>query len=115
MKEKLILLSKENGFISKIIGKSVEAQYSNKDFYYLWMCELQKWFREEHNIHIVIIPTIETYWTFKVGRLSNFKDQPPFKEVNGSDYNTFEEALEEGLVQSFKLINNDKSNKKSTI
>ena len=99
MEKKIIELATEKGFTSSIIGKSVEAKYSNKDFYYLWMCELQKWLREVHKIHIAILPKILPnneikYYSFR-GKIK--KD---WTEL----FNTYEEALEEALKQVLILI-----------
>ena len=49
MKEELIEIATKKGFSSNVIGKSVGSIYSTKDFYYLWMCELQKWLRKVHD------------------------------------------------------------------
>ena len=93
MKEELIKLAKEKGFISDIIGKSVEAEYSTKDFYYLWMCELHKWLREVHNIHIEVKHTlINEYSSYVNG------------EVIYIHFKSYEQALEEGIKAALKLI-----------
>jgi len=71
---------------------------------------LQKWLREEHNIHIEVkvsdfIIDTNYYWSIfgaynktMIRCLSNSGEQT--KEF----YNTYEEALEEGLYQGLKLI-----------
>lgn len=63
-------------------------------------CFLQRWLRETHNIHISI----------DYGELSN-KYMGTINSVNNRTvieleciYCTYEEALEEGLTQSLKLI-----------
>jgi hypothetical protein len=66
---------------------------------------LQKWLREKYNIHIVLIPTITMYWTFKICNLGNeLIEVPPYKNINANDYSTYEEALEAGLLEMLKLI-----------
>ena len=105
MQKQLIASAKEKGFESHIIGKSVEAKYSNKDFYYLWMCELQKWLREEHNIHIeihlVIKPIGNTIYKSEVYKVfGDMKIGTHFLEY----YQTYEQALEEGLKETLKLM-----------
>ena len=57
MKE-LITLATEKGFKSVIqfsayIGDNQIIKFERLK-YYLWLCELQKWLRDVHNIHIVI-------------------------------------------------------------
>ena len=67
---------------------------------------LQKWLREKHGYHIVLIPTITTYWTFKIVNVlkKNTMEIPPYTDVSGKDFTTYEEALEEGLQEALKLI-----------
>ena len=103
MEEQIISIAKEKGFISNIIGKSVEAKYSNKDFYYLWMCELQKWLREVHNTYIAIIPGFgdKIWYTYQI----HADNGNAFIDVEDS-WDTYESALEESLKQGLLLINN---------
>lgn len=77
---------------------------------------LQRWLREEHGIHIVVIPTVTSDWTFKTVRvlskidhdvikgIKSISELPPYKNVYGYDYTTYEEALEQGLIEAIKLI-----------
>lgn len=77
---------------------------------------LHKWLREEHGMHVIVIPTVTSAWTFKTVTVLSKRDDdiimgikdvsevPPYKKVNGFDYSTYEEALEEGLKQSLKQI-----------
>lgn len=53
MKEEIIKKSKSLGFISKVFS---EAEITSELDYYLWMCELQKWLREKHNIDVYVVP-----------------------------------------------------------
>ena len=80
---------------------------------------LQKWLREIHGIHIVIIPTVTSFWTYKtvtviserdndvIKGIKSVSDLPPYKEVCGYDFNTYEDALEDALFESLKLITNN--------
>jgi hypothetical protein len=113
MKDKSILskLAKEKGFISNIIGKSVESKYSTKDFYYLWMCELQKWLRENHKIHILIYVNNDNegnepiVWSYAYNsRFDNVLHDDSFNYITDEEFNSYEEALEEGLEQALTLI-----------
>lgn len=77
---------------------------------------LQKWLRDIHGIHIIIIPTVTSSWTYKtvtvisqrnedvIKGIKNVSDLPPYKEVCGYDFNNFEDALEDALFESLKLI-----------
>lgn len=59
---------------------------------------LQKWLREKHGIHIEIYFNRKKYCVTILGN-NEVKDM-------GFEYKTYEEALEEGLFQALKLINN---------
>lgn len=99
----MVNLSKTKGFESKVIGKSVFNKTSEKDFYYLWLCELQRWLREEHSYFIYITPTLnsvsETEYKFTIYRLSD-----KFRLLPSGEKNTYVKALEKGLFKSLELI-----------
>lgn len=77
---------------------------------------LHTWIRENHGIYILVIPTITANWTFKSIRviskidrdvikgLKSVSDLPPYKDVHGYDYSTYEDALEAGLVAALNEI-----------
>ena len=96
----LLELSKKEGFESKIIGKSVEAKYSNKDFYYLWMCELQQWLRDIYKIHITITSVSQESWMYRITK----PGQKLSEGLYGEDFYNHEEAQEEALLESLKRI-----------
>lgn len=103
MKEQLIQLAKDKGFISLVIGKSVTAKYSNNPYYYLWLCELQKWLREKHHRHINIRHLGSNFFVTLSGG----------EHVNlGNQFRYYEEALEKGLQEQLKKIKIYDSNKK---
>lgn len=92
----------ESGDIRRVMRK----YYNPENPHYLapYQEELREWLRNKHNLHIVIIPTIENYWTYKIITLAGDIEQPPYKEVCASDYNTYEEALEAGLQEMLSVI-----------
>ena len=89
---------------------------SKKVFHAPTQTLLQRWLREIHGIHIVIIPTVTSFWTYKtvtviserdddvIKGIKSVSDLPPYKEVCGYDFNTYEDALEYALFESLKLI-----------
>lgn len=101
-------LAKERGF--------VDIKNSNTLPHFSTQSLLQKWLREIHGIHIVLIPTITSSWTYKIITVTSKRDDevilgiksvsdlPPYKKVCGYDFSTYEEALEVGLVEGLKLI-----------
>ena len=101
-KENIIKLSNEKGFSSNIIGKSVKSKYSNKDFYYLWLCELKKWLADIHSIDINIQAdySANEFMGYDCYIVS-WKFKPIEIKLATYDY---EELLEEALKQSLKLI-----------
>ena len=92
MKEEITTLAETKGFTSL---------FMTEDNWYLWMCELQQWLRISSNACIEIytpdykdgkwIPQLHI--TEKFGNLMN---------SDGRD--TFEEALEEGLLYGLKRV-----------
>lgn len=89
----LIQLSKNKNFISRDRLIAV-----NEEYYYLWMCELQRWLREKHNIHIGTV-------------CNNLQDLLFSSEIIyigdclvTNTHKTYEKALEEGLYEALKLI-----------
>lgn len=111
MKEKLLKLAKKKGFVSNIIGKSVESIHTSKDFYYLWMCELKKWLRETNDIHVIMyLQDIEDDWD-KPGidvysaSIYEGKLKTDIECIySGKTYLPYEEELENGLYHALKLI-----------
>lgn len=52
-----------------------------------------RWLLKKHNLYGVIIPTITMCWTFKTMIvIENMIEVPPYKLVDGTDYNTYEES-----------------------
>jgi hypothetical protein len=68
---------------------------------------LQRWFREEHNIDIISLPVRFTghedigYWTYAVKSI-----QPVGKQIY--KFQTYEKALDAGLLEGFKYLKNVK-------
>lgn len=77
---------------------------------------LQRWLREKHGHHIMVIPTVTANWTYHTVRviadidndvivgLKSVSELPPFKGVCGEDFSTFELALEAALKETLKNI-----------
>ena len=92
-----------------LIPKAINKGFilKNKD-YYLW--EIQRWLREEHNIHIVVIPFARDSSNIKSKSdyyvYVNKKQFYGFINITANDkpYKTHEEALEQGLIEALKLI-----------
>lgn len=87
---------------------------------YLWMCELQRWLREVHKIHLSVVYSAD-HNKFSVNGYDEFhwreisKRNPrsegrfpyPYKSEFLRHYwnhKTYEEALEYGLQEALKLI-----------
>lgn len=69
---------------------------------------LQKWLRDNHKIHINVFPVFEFKvqgWSYKMASIFvNPKDKLlPLLQDKGY-FDTYEEALEAGLVEALKLI-----------
>lgn len=112
MKQELLQLAKFKGFESKVIGKSVESVYIlNKDlYYYLWMCELQRWLILNHKI-LVDVTVVDNWdsWDWKI-TIEDLMSPLAIVNCNLEDYSTQLLALEAGLLNALKLIQNDSKN-----
>jgi hypothetical protein len=97
MKEKIIKLAKEKGFLSK--GTRTIGNKTDDLTYYLWLCELQKWLRDKHQIFVETsfchIDTIEHDYAVFIIKSK--------KLIEGQEL-TAEIALEKGIFKALKLI-----------
>ena len=99
MKEQLIELSKEKGFSYSYVSPNFEKAF------YLWMCELEKWLRDEHQIYISVMCSHIKDLTGETNEYSlccewEISDRKDMCGVGLS----YEETLEEALLESLKLI-----------
>lgn len=66
---------------------------------------LQRWLREKHQVDIVIIPTPNNHYTFKLIDIGvEDIERPPYNEVEAGDFNTYEACLEAALQKCFIFI-----------
>lgn len=62
------------------------------------------WFRENHSLYSIIIPTINMYWTFKTTTVvESMVEVPPYAHVDANDYSTYEEARQACLEKLIEL------------
>ena len=104
MKEQLIKLAKEKGFVSITGLRNTEIIVRNEMFYCLWMCELQKWLRINHKVHLRIDVSIIDNWYFDLFNLNDKRNCEFPEYYNPDDYKTYELVLEAGLLEALKLI-----------
>ncbi len=102
LKQELIALAKDKLFHSEFLYNE-PYKYSSKEElrWYFWMCELQKWLINKHNIHIQITCTLVKGWFF-FSLFEVSSRQLLLEETNPG--NTYEEVLCLGLIESLKLI-----------
>ena len=82
-----------------------ELYRNNQEFKYSASTQslLQKWLREVHNIYVYIIP--DRCWSYGLVydvTVNEHKD----KKCEMSSFESYEKALQEGLQEALKLINN---------
>ena len=64
-----------------------------------------RWFREKHNLYVVIIPTVTMYWTFKTMTVvEGIVEVPPYNHVDGNDYPTYKEAELESVKELINIV-----------
>ena len=75
---------------------------------------LQKWLREEHKIHISIYPNADNEgdepikWYFSYcSRYDNALHDDAFNCCSDKSFNSYEDAMEQALLQTLDLIDND--------
>ena len=112
MKDEIIKLANEKGFESKRLEAFLTVCIARKDrdsdhFYYLYLCEVQKWLIDDHEIYVVSLPSF-AYWTFKIIDVQcnpeKEIERPPYKDVSAFDYDSRDQSLEAGILEAFKLI-----------
>ena len=112
MKEQLITfetakLAKEKGYSKlhcEVAYKAADKQlYGDRGDYTDYPAPiqslLQKWLREEHNIHITITSISQESWQYHIT-----KPGQRLGDNYEEDFYTYEESLESGLHQALKLI-----------
>jgi len=102
IKEQLIQKANKLGFVSKFFNDKPYKYSSNEDLrYYLYLCELQKWLRDVHQLHIypILLALLnpEQGWGFEIA----YKDENFDEDI---EYNKQEQALEAGIYKSLELI-----------
>ena len=105
MKEQLVILAKTKGYNS---FHTVNREVGNG--WYIELCLLQKWLREVHKINVEsnYLPNIQKYRCLFVPMTKKIPNKIKYslrsKYYGNIDYNTYEEALEAGLLEGLKLI-----------
>lgn len=102
----LVKLASNKGFISR--NNLIKV---NNDYYYLWLCELQKWLREKHNIIVYLSPVLPDVkeWGILIFQVKSIESLDDFRF-----YKTYKLALEKGLQKALKLIENGTKNIKNS-
>ena len=75
-----------------------------------------EWIRVNFGYHPVLIPTVTSFWTYKIVKvisnsdddyilgIKSVSDLPPYKEVCGYDYSTPQEATEAALLYTLQNL-----------
>ena len=111
--KKLLELAVEKGFKPKTLTtrwtleaklgiKKSETFLVNETCEYLLLCEIQKWLREKHGIYLVV-----QNYSKASDEVLGFRAHI-FPYLLTKAFDTYEEALEKGLQEALKLID-DKS------
>lgn len=66
-------------------------------------------FIDKYKIFVIVLPVNAGYFTFKLIDIQcdpeNEIERPPYENVDGTDYNSYDDALEAGLIKTCTLIN----------
>lgn len=106
--QELAKLVKEKGFKTHTVTTGYTFTYLlggknimiNETCKYLFLCEIQKWLREVYNIDIGVYRKHKDLGKFYGGDI--FSDT--IRKSYGSNFKTYEEALEIGLQKALKEI-----------
>lgn len=107
-KEQILILAGKGGFSSSFLS-NVPYKYSGLEplRWLLWLTELQKWFREIHDIHVEISvggkfdSDNNIYESSIVYSWCEESDEDWLPE---NTFDTYEEALEDAIVGAFKAL-----------
>lgn len=92
----LLLKAIEFGFTN---NKSVEHHK------YLLLCEIQKWLREKHNIHLLFdVDLLSKCWFYVISNILTLEVYDKDLDLKSVYYNTYEKALEEGIIKVLEYI-----------
>lgn len=94
MKQKLVELAGKKGFKSK----ALRTYNLDDELYYLWLCELQKWLRDEHEIWVHNKKETKRWSVY----VDDFYGRHLLTEYIFID--TYEKALERGLIEALNLL-----------
>ena len=106
MREQLIELAKENGFISERISFLLALLKSNDRekidyWYYLWMCELQKWLEDTRDLRFPYFCDEINNHAFAI---YGYYEKSESLLYESDWHNTKEKALQQVLFEALKLI-----------
>lgn len=68
---------------------------------------LQRWLREVHGIDVIALPTYSEKYIFRLYQKGTICKNQIYGNYMSKDYANYEEALEKGLFQALKLIENE--------
>jgi len=108
-KEKGFGLNSYTGFVYDNDGKLLNLAFYDMGDKYAAPTQslLQKWLREEHEIHVSAFPVFSHKYFPTIRKFYKYKE---YDNILGSPYNpnsskdTYEEALEKGLQEALKLV-----------
>lgn len=101
----------KNELTEKACGLGFESYFGlmisvNTKCYHLWLADLQKWLREEHKINVICSLDSYSKNKYSVTIYVGYEDKGGLRV-----FNTYEEALEEGLKRALELISITSQNK----
>ncbi len=75
---------------------------------YLWMCEVQKWLRDKHNLLVEVYwngTDVIDSWNYRLLVLGKEILSQDYRKIEGSiDAATYEECLETAIKEALKLV-----------
>ena len=114
IKENIISLAKEKGFISTIQLAWYDDNKEIAELYWLfWLTECQKWLRDVQLIDVLILPQSQSaldplpLYFFAIESYRDDKWEELYNTTNENTlmhYISYEEALQSGIEESLRLL-----------
>lgn len=103
--KQIAIKAKELGFKARTVTTIHTEKYLlggkntmlNDMCFYLYLCDLQEWLRSKHNLTMDVISTNLLEYDYYI-------EQNDIAKSNKHSFYTYQEALQEGIKESLKLI-----------
>jgi len=101
------LITENRYFFNSELTTKTPTQSSKPTLYAPTQSELQGWLRDVHKIYLYIVPVGDVSYNLKYWNYSIFGKDYKEGQHGTNRFTSYEDALEAGLFEALKLIEND--------